>query len=119
MLDTFACRFRGDDGVQDESTGRELPSWPTRFETVGRITSHSRGQLSVINVAGVDIAQPTLELHIPVDGGVPAAGDVFECLTSADDPMLEGRCFRLVGPSAESQRTARRLDVVEVDAPWL
>ena len=119
MLDTFACRYRGSDGVQDESTGRELPSWPTRFETVGRLTSHSRGQVAVVTVAGVEVAQPTSELHIPIGDDAPAAGDVFECLTSADDPLLAGRCFRLVGPSAKSQVTARRLDVVEVDAPWL
>lgn len=120
MLDTFACRYRGSGTTQDETTGRELPAWPTRFSTSGRLTARSGTPgTRTAEVAGVDVAQAALELHIPIAADSPLSGDVFECLTAADDVDLVGRAYRVVGPSGASQKTARRLDVVEVSPPWV
>lgn len=119
MLDAFACRYKGTGSTQDETTGREVPDWPTRFPTPGRVASRAGTPgTRVVSVAGVEVAQAALEFSMPVSGDAPLAGDVIECTSAADDPLLLGRCYRVVGPSAASQRTARRLDVVEVDPPW-
>lgn len=119
MLDTFACRYRGAGTTQDETTGREIPTWPTRFSTPGRLTSRSGTPgTRTVEVAGVQVAQASLELHLPISAPLVSQGDVFECLTAADDLQLVGLVYRVVGPAAASQKTARRLDVVEVAAPW-
>lgn len=120
MVDTFACRFRGTGATQNEGTGRELPVWETRFTTAGRLAARSGTPgTHVVDVAGVQIAQASLELHLPISAPPAHQGDVFECLTAEDDDQLVGLAYRVVGPSAKSQATARRLDVVEVDAPWV
>lgn len=120
MLDTFACRYRSATPTQDETTGREVYTWPTRFTTSGRLAARSgTSGARVVDVAGVQVSQASLELHLPISAASAHQGDVFECLTAADDSELVGNVYQAVGPSAKSQATARRLAVVEVSAPWV
>lgn len=112
MLDTWAI---GTDAGWTSVDGVDVQTVTPLFTTVGRLTERGT-QVSDAEVGGRTSALTRRELHIPWDSPVAPADAVAECIEihESTDPTLLGTIVRLRGPAPASQKTARRLEVVEV-----
>jgi len=113
MLDT--CTVSPVTGV-DESTGAPTPGTAVyagrcRFQT-------TEVQVSEPEAGGATYTVLSGRLHVPVAAfanPAPGVDLVASCVTSANNPNLPGRMFRVTGPSpAKSLPTADRLPIEEV-----
>lgn len=111
------CRVSrgGGSPVLDETTGEYGASAPT-------ITYDGPCEVEVgataprtIDAAGqaLVLQQSTLKLPVMTSTQV-AESDTVEVITSATDPALVGRRFRITGPFAGTYTTARRFPIEEV-----
>lgn len=114
MLDTWT--IGADLGwTFDEGLGKDVQTVTPLFTTKARLTE--RGTV----VRGAQVGERTAvetsrELHIPWDSPAAPANAVAQCtaIHESTDPTLLGTIVRLAGPAPASQKTARRLEVVEV-----
>lgn len=127
MVDTFTP-YAPNGTTTTDADGFKVPGFDTHTATDGKIQSRSGGLGAGdtvsrrITIGGV--ARPVLEgaLHIPVSAEVPVAGEqrgigweyVCTAIGPDSDPALLGRRWLIVSVPAETNATARRLDIVEV-----
>lgn len=124
MDDTFLPKVPSGLTVVD---GLEVQGYTDGTATAGTVleTAQQAGAPATrtFRVGGVE--RPVIEggLHIPVSAAVPRAGDrgigweyLCTAIGAATDPYWLNKRLLVVGISAKSRDTARRLDVVEV--PW-
>ena len=117
MLDTFTA-YASELVTID---GLEQDAWTPQYDTAGKVSGRSRdGDTNTRTVTIGGVERPVVEggLHIPLAAELPAIGMEFECIDVGpnSDPSLLGRRWRVVDVPAKSYATARRLDVVEVEA---
>jgi hypothetical protein len=112
MLDTWTI---GTDAGWTTVDGVDVQTVTPLFTTKGRLTERGT-QVSDVEVGGRTSALTRRELHIPWNSPAAPADAVAECTAIHDstDPTLLGTIVRLRGPVPASQKTARRLEVVEV-----
>lgn len=113
MVDTFTAYEPGwgkVDGL-DERVDVDQGSTP------GRLTGPRDPASRTVEVGGVE--RPVIDsgLSIPLSSPAPKIGWEYVCTAvgASSDPENLNRRFRVVGMSAKSHATARRLDIVEVD----
>lgn len=102
------------------SDGEEVRQFATVFTSVCKIqgpsSASSDTNTRTVEIGGVE--RPVIEagLHLPISDRILFTGWEFEVdeLGPADDPLLLGKRYRVVGIPVKSYATARRLDVVEV-----
>lgn len=118
MLDTFTAQSF----ELTEVDGLEEEAWVDQYVTPGKVSGRSRESdtnTRTVTIGGVE--RPVVEggLHIPLSAPLPAIGWEYEMTAAGphSDPSLVGRRWRVVDVPAKSYATARRLDVVEVEAP--
>ena len=114
MLDTWAIGTLSTE--YDEDAGAEVRTVSPLFTTPGRLTDRGTTVARDTQVGERTAIETTRELHIPYDSPAAPANAVAECTAvhATSDPTLLGTIVRLAGPSPASQKTARRLEVVEV-----
>lgn len=112
MTDTCRVKYKTGNGVQNETTGVESPTYVTRFDSACKFqTSYAQAQP---DVGGRRDPIDTAEIHLPADAAQVHEGDVIECLTSATDSRLVGRLFVVGSPMNKTYATATRLSVKEL-----
>ena len=115
MADTFEA-FAATTGKVD---GLDTRTWGSQGTTPGRLAGRTRGSDPHTRTVTIgDVEVPVLEsgLHLPLSAPLPAIGWEYVCtdVGPSSDPSLLGRRWRVVSVPAQSNATARRLDVVEV-----
>ncbi len=110
MTDACTVTYKTGATTQDETTGREVPVYATRF------TSKCKVQARSVSVQAVEagarmVATSTLEVHLPITAEAVEVDDVVEVTASVYDPQLVGQKFRVVAPVAKSHATSRRFQV--------
>jgi hypothetical protein len=118
MLDTWAIGTLSTeyDPDADGGQGAEVRTVTPLFTTPGRLTDRGTTVARDTQVGERTAIETTRELHIPWDSPAAPANAVAECTAvhATSDPTLLGTIVRLAGPSPASQKTARRLEVIEV-----
>lgn len=112
MVDTWAI---GADVGWEFVDGVEVRTVTPLFTTKGRMTT--KGTVALDTQVGERTAvEIRRELHIPWNSPAAPTNAVAQCVAIDDstDPSLLGAIVRLAGPAPASQKTARRLEVVEV-----
>lgn len=123
MVDTFAAYAPGARVTQ--ANGLEGPGYTLQYSTIGKAAGRPRALVSKDTTARYvlvgETKRPVVQggLAIPMSKPIPVAGDFgagweFEC-TAVDpnsDPNLVGMRYLVLGVSARTYQTARRLDVV-------
>lgn len=118
MLDTWAI---GDslgyeyDPAADGGKGADVQVVTPLFTTKGRLTDG--GTVVRDSEGGArTVVESRRRLDIPWDSPAAPANAVAQCVAidPTTDPTLLGAIVRLAGPAPTSQKTARRLEVVEV-----
>lgn len=112
MVDTWAIGTSVGwtyNGTQDVHTVVPL------FTTPGRLTERGT-QVAESEAGDRTVAETRRELHIPWNSAEVPANAIAECtaIHATTDPTLLGTIVRLRGPAPATQKTARRLEVVEV-----
>lgn len=101
--------------------GEEIPlyadEFTTRCKVAGASTGGSDPTYTTVTVGGVERALVTAGIAIPVGSPTCRRGWVLEVTAAgpASDPRIVGRKFLVHNDPAASLKTARRLDVVEMD----
>jgi hypothetical protein len=101
--------------VLDPDTDADVPEYADLFTSKCKIQARNvqpRNQ----EAGGRTATTVVLELHLPMSAPGLATGDMWHLLTSAHDPQLPGRVFRVSAPVAKEHATARRYEVTEVVA---
>lgn len=112
MRDTCRITVKGPD-VWDEATLTNTASTVTVYEGKCRLLYPYRAPTSASTPGQVESVQ-LARLSLPVSTSVGVReGALVEYLTSASDPDLPGRRFRVSGNAHQSDATARRLPVEE------
>lgn len=114
MVDTWT--IGADVGwTYDENAGEDVQTVTPLFTTPGRLTERGT-EVSDIEVGGRTSAETRRELHIPWNSAAVPANAVAQCIAihASTDPTLLNSIVRLRGPAPATQKTARRLEVVEV-----
>ncbi len=113
MLDQCRIEYPTGRMVQDETTGREVPQYATRFTTRCRVKA---GTMAIAEGGGRELVTLRRELHIPVSSPATFDGDraVMTFVHPTTDPTLAGAVLTLGAVAVGSQTTARRIDVEEV-----
>lgn len=99
----------------DEGRGADVQTVTPLFTTKGRMTE--KGTVAIDTQVGERTAvEIRRQLHIPWNSPVAPTNAVAQCIAidSTTDPTLLGTIVRLAGPAPASQKTARRLEVVEI-----
>lgn len=117
MLDQFTAytyTWATVDGLQEQA-------WAEQDVTYGKVSGRSRESdtnTRTVTVGGVERVVVEGGLHIPLDAELPERDWEYVCTAvgPSTDPALLGRRWRVVDVPAKSYATARRLDVVEVEA---
>lgn len=112
MLDTWTI---GADLGWEYVDGVDVQTVTPLFTTKARLTE--RGTVVRDAQVGERTAVETRrELHIPWNSPATPANAVAQCtaIAASTDPTLLGTIVRLAGPAPASQKTARRLEVVEI-----
>lgn len=114
MLDTWAIGTLTT--TYDDEAGVEVATVTPLFTTVGRLTDRGTTVARDTQVGERTAIETTRELHIPWNSAEAPANAVAQCTAvhATSDPTLLNVIVRLAGPSPASQKTARRLEVVEV-----
>lgn len=114
MLDTWAIGTLTT--TYDEESGVEVRTVTPLFATPGRLSDKGTTVARDTQVGERTAVETTRELHIPWNSAAAPADAVAECTAvhATSDPTLLGTIVRLAGPSPAAQKTARRLEVVEV-----
>ncbi len=110
MTDTCTVTYKTGATTQDETTGREVPVYGTRFTSKCKVQARSVS-VQESEAGGRMVATSTLEVHLPISAPAVEVDDVVEVTAAAHDPQLVGRRFRVVAPVAKSHPTARRFHV--------
>lgn len=112
MLDTWEI---GEQHGWDTVDGIEVPNITPLFETKGRLTGRGTTAREA-EAGGRTVIETRRELHIPWDSPAAPANAIARCIEihEATDPTVLGTVVRLSGPAPAAQKTARRLEVVEV-----
>lgn len=112
MRDTCRITSKGPD-VWNEATLTYTPSTVTVYEGKCRMLYPYRAPTTASTPGQVESVQ-LARLSLPVETSVGVReGAEVEYLTSASDPDLPGRRFRVSGNAHQSDATARRLPVEE------
>jgi hypothetical protein len=116
MLDTWAI---GTDGGwrYDEGLGRDVQTVVPLFTTKGRLTERGATVALETQAGERTVIESRRELHIPWDSPNAPVNALAQCTAideATSDPTMLNVIVRLAGPSPASQKTARRLEVVEV-----
>lgn len=112
MRDTCRITKAGPD-VWNEATLTNTPSTVTVYEGKCRLLYPYRAPTTASTPGQVEAVQlARLSLPVSTSIGVREGHDV-EYLTSASDPDMVGRKFKVVGGAHQSDATARRVPVEE------
>jgi hypothetical protein len=113
MRDTCKITAAGPN-VWNEATLTYTPSKVTLYEGKCRMLAPYRAPTTASTPGQVEAVQlARLSLPVATSVGVREGHDV-EYLTSASDPDMVGRVFKVVGGAHQSDATARRVPVEEV-----
>lgn len=112
MVDTWAI---GADLGWTYVDGEDVQTVTPLFTTKARLTTRTTTAREA-EVGGRTSAETRRELHIPWNSPAAPVNAVAQCtaIDPSTDPTLLGTIVRLAGPAPASQKTARRLEVVEV-----
>lgn len=118
MLDTWAIGTLEVtyDPDANGGEGAEVSTVTPLFTTPGRLSDKGTTVARDTQVGERTAIETTRVLNIPWDSPAAPANAVAECTAvhATSDPTLLGTVVRLAGPSPAAQKTARRLEVVEV-----
>lgn len=115
MTATCVIRRATGDMTVDPATDADVPEYADLFTSVCKVQARNL-QARQQEAGGRTATTVALQLHLPVSAAEVSVGDYAHVLTSPLDPELVGRTFTVVGPSAKSYATARRLEIEEVVA---
>jgi len=103
------------DPAADGGNGADVQTVTPLFTTQARLTERGMA-VSDEEVGGRTSVVTRRELHIPWNSPEAPVDAVAQCtaIHSSTDPTLLGTIVRLRGSAPMSQKTARRLEVVEV-----
>lgn len=120
MQDRGVMRSPTGHAVIDDN-GQEIPSYADEFTTRCKVAGASTGgtdpTYATVTVGGVQRSLITAGVAIPVGSPTCKRGWVFEvtAVGPSSDPRILGRKYLVHNDPASSFKTARKLDVVEVD----
>lgn len=115
MTATGIARRATGEVTPDPETDADVPEYADLFESRCKIQARNM-QPRDQEVGGRTATTVVLELHLPVAADKLTTGDMWHLLTSAHDPQLPGRVFRISAPFAKEYATARRYEVEEIVA---
>lgn len=118
MLDTFTAYAHTE---TTDADGMTVRAWVQQYVTPGKVSGRSRQgdtNTRTVTVGGVERLVIEGGIHVPLDAAVPEVGWQLLCTAvgGSSDPALVGRRWQVVDVPAKSYATARRLDVVEMEA---
>lgn len=115
----MTATFRAESPTRERIDGLTETVWTQQGETLGRLSGPSRDTVDRnITVGGIERLTFDAVLHLPVSAPLPVAGWEYECtaVSAADDPAMLGRRYRVVNVPVGSQKTARRVEVVDLSS---
>lgn|GEM_PF-4771470 len=112
MTATVRVEYATGRTAQSESTGKQVPVYATRFESVAKFQTNSLATGDVESGGRREVTE-TLQVHLPVSSPQVLTDDVVVCLTNPTDPRLVGRRFVVGAPTNKTYATATRLNVKE------
>ena len=117
----MTATFRAESPTRERVDGLMETVWASQGETPGRLSGPSRNSDVAdrdITVGGIERLTFDAVLHLPLSAPLPVAGWEYECVavSAVDDPAMLGRRYRVVNAPVGSQKTARRVEVVDLSS---
>lgn len=111
----MTATFRAESPTRERVDGLMETVWTSQGETPGRLDDPKDRD---ITVGGVERLTFDAVLHLPLSAPLPVAGWEYECIavSAVDDPAMLGRRYRVVNVPVGSQKTARRVEVVDLSS---
>ena len=111
----MSATFRAESPTRERVDGLTETVWTPQGETPGRLDDPKDRD---ITVGGIERLTFDAVLHLPLSAPLPVAGWEYECVavSAVDDPAMLGRRYRVVNVPVGSQKTARRVEVVDLSS---
>ena len=111
----MSATFRAESPTRERVDGLTETVWTPQGETPGRLDDPKDRD---ITVGGIERLTFDAVLHLPLSAPLPVAGWEYECVavSAVDDPAMVGRRYRVVNVPVGSQKTARRVEVVDLSS---
>lgn len=116
MVDSGELRGPDVNGPLDPDTGQYAPA-PGALKYSGKAKAQTADALGNDRAAGDRAVMVTrFEVHLPISAPAADVDDIWTFTSSAHDPQLVGRRFRVASLMHKSYPTARRLAVEETQS---